>query len=74
MQPTRCTVITATIISRQLYPIRNRSEKKQSDLGNILLLLENLNDYLGRVAGAVRLELTTVGFGDRCSTIRTMPL
>ena len=26
------------------------------------------------VAGAVRLELTTVGFGDRCSTIRTMPL
>lgn len=29
---------------------------------------------LPEVAGAVRLELTTVGFGDRCSTIRTMPL
>ena len=26
------------------------------------------------VAGAERLELSTVGFGDRCSTIRTMPL
>ena len=26
------------------------------------------------MAGAVRFELTTVGFGDRCSTIRTMPL
>lgn len=29
---------------------------------------------LREMAGAVRLELTTVGFGDRCSTIRTMPL
>ncbi len=26
------------------------------------------------MAGAERLELSTVGFGDRCSTIRTMPL
>ena len=26
------------------------------------------------MAGAVRFELTTVGFGDRCSTIRTTPL
>ena len=37
---------------------------------NFLNILENLPE----VAGAVRLELTTVGFGDRCSTIRTMPL
>ena len=28
----------------------------------------------GEMAGAERLELSTVGFGDRCSTIRTMPL
>ncbi len=26
------------------------------------------------VAGAERLELSTVGFGNRCSTIRTTPL
>lgn len=37
---------------------------------NFLKILENLPE----VAGAERLELSTVGFGDRCSTIRTMPL
>lgn len=34
--------------------------------GDLRILLE--------MAGAERLELSTVGFGDRCSTIRTMPL
>ena len=35
---------------------------------------EKRMENLPEVAGAVRLELTTVGFGARCSTIRSMPL
>lgn len=41
---------------------------------NLTKMVFKIDDDFEEVAGAERLELSTVGFGDRCSTIRTMPL